>query len=137
VNYLFDTSALVAHAFAETGGAAVQALIADEEHDLFIASISLFELAGVLKENDAVADIPAYWQAYCEIAEVIPADADIARAAWQLREKIGCRLPIADAIIAATAQSIGATLVHADQHLAKIPESLIPQIRVRHHAAVP
>ncbi len=130
MNHFLDTTALVAHALAEAGGAEVQELIANEAHDFFISSLSLFELAGVLKQNGAAAKIRTYWETYRQVAEVIPVDASLAQAAWDLREKIGKRIPISDAIIAAAALSVEAILVHRDQHLAQISPSRIPQIQL-------
>ena len=132
MNLFLDTTALVAHALAEAGGSEVQALIANEAHDFFICSLSLFELAGVLKQNGASEQISTYWDVYRQVAKVIPVDADLAQSAWNLREKVGARIPIADAIIAAATQSVKATLVHRDQHLAQIPPSLILQIQLSH-----
>ncbi len=125
---LLDSSALVIHALGEPGSAKVQALIADESNDILISALSLFELAGILKRHGAVAEIPAYWTAYRECTEVVAVDGALAQAAWELRETIGQRLPIADAIIAATAQGRGATLVHRDQHLAAIPAERLAQL---------
>lgn len=131
MNYLLDTTALVAHALREAGADEVQALIADEENDLFMSALSFFELAGVLKKQGATGKIPIYWETYGQIAEVVPADALPSQAAWNLRRKTGKRLPMADAIIvAATAQARNATLVHRNEHLAQIPEKIIPQIRL-------
>ncbi len=130
MNHLFDTSALIIHTFAEPGASEVQSLIAQEQHTLFICSLSLFELAGVLKRNRASDRISACWETYRQIAEIIPVTADLAQDAWRLRESTGRRLPMADAIIAATARSRGAILVHRDRHLATISHSLIPQIRL-------
>jgi predicted nucleic acid-binding protein len=130
LNFLFDTTALVAHALREPGAEKIQSLIADEDHDLYLSALSLFELAGVLKRNGSPDLIPVCWEAYQQIAEVIPVDATLAQSAWNLRSETGKRLPIADAVIAATALSRSAVLVHRDEHLARIPKSLIPQIRL-------
>ncbi len=126
---LLDSSALVAHALRLPGATEVQALLEDESNEIFLNSLSLFELAGVLKLHGAGATIVEYWRTYREIASgVLAPDADLVQAAWELREKIGQRIPITDAIIAATAQSRGATLVHRDRHLAMIPISTLPQL---------
>jgi predicted nucleic acid-binding protein len=132
LNYLFDTSALVAHALRLSGAELVQSIMDQEDAELFTSALSLFELAGVLKKNGLEKKTGGYWQIYTEGLEIVPADAELAKSAWRLREQIRKRLPIADAIIAASAQSVGATLVHGDQHLAQIPESHVPQIRILH-----
>lgn len=130
MNHVLDTSALVVHAFAEPGAAAVQSLIADEQHALFVCALSLFELAGALKRAGFTDRIPACWETYRQIAEIVPVDAGLAKAAWELHESTGQRIPLADAIIAATARARGATLVHRDRHLATLPDSVVPQVRL-------
>ncbi|MFP4165879.1 MAG: type II toxin-antitoxin system VapC family toxin [Opitutales bacterium] len=132
MNHFLDTTALVAHALAEAGGSEAQALIANEEHEFFISPLSLFELASVLKQNGSIEYIPIYWETYRQVAEVIPVDAALAESAWDLREKIGKRIPIADAIIASASKLVEATLVHRDPHLAQIPNSLILRIHLPH-----
>jgi predicted nucleic acid-binding protein len=99
------------------------------EVGLFASALSLFEMAGVLKGNGLERKIREYWGIYTEGLAILPADADLVQSAWDLREEIGKRIPIADAIIAATARSVGATLVHNDRHLAQIPVAMLPQIR--------
>jgi len=49
LKYFLDTTALVAHAMKDPWAEEVQALIADEMNDVFVSSLSLCELAGVLK----------------------------------------------------------------------------------------
>ena len=125
---LLDSSALVAHALRLPGAVEVQALLEDERNEILLSSLSIFELASVLELHGASATIAEYWRAYREIAsEVLAPAADLVQAAWELREKTGQRIPITDAIIAATAQRRGATLVHRAQHLAVIPISTLPQ----------
>lgn len=130
MKYVLDTSALVAYSMDQPGADEVEALIEEAANPLFISSLSLFELAGVLKKEGGIRDIALHWQTYGALAEIVPVDAALAQAAWKLREKVGARIPMADAIIAATAQKYGATLIHRDQHLATIPESLLPQIHL-------
>jgi len=130
VNYLCDTSALVAHALHQPGADIVQSLLDDESLQLSISVLSLFELAVVLKQNAASDKIPLYWETYSSIFEVTPVDGPLARSAWTLRESAGARIPLVDAIIAATARARKATLVHRDQHLDQIPETTVAQLRL-------
>lgn len=130
MKYFLDTTALVVHAMKEPGATEVQSLIANEKNDLFVSSLSLFELAGVLKRNGVARLVPVMWETYQKIAEVVPVDSHLACCAWELRLKTGKRLPIADAVIAASAKMLGATLVHRDDHLAQVPKSVVPQIRL-------
>lgn len=130
MNFLFDTSALVAHALHLRGVEQVQSAMNRDDAGLFASALSLFELAGVLKREGCGQQIPECWRVYSSGLEIIPVDAGLAQAAWALRESVGQRLPLADAIIAATARARGATLVHRDQHLAALPDSVVPQVRL-------
>jgi predicted nucleic acid-binding protein len=51
----------------------------------------------------------------------------VAEIAWQLQEITPGRLPLVDALIAATARAADAIIVHTDPHMAKIPEGLVRQ----------
>ena len=130
MNYFFDTSALVVHALDLPGAAEVQSIMDQEEAGLFASALSLFELAGVLKRTGAGDRTEEFWRIYAEGLEIVAADAPLTCSAWILREKVGQRIPIADAIIAASAQAVEATLVHRDVHLARIPESFLLQIHL-------
>lgn len=130
MSFLFDTSAIVAHALLQPGANQVQSIMERGDSRLAASALSLFELAGILQREGCAGTIRQFWQIYSDGLEIIPVTTDLAQAAWELREKAGSRLPMADAIVAATAQSLGATLVHRDSHLASIPESLIPQFRL-------
>ncbi|MEP6955503.1 MAG: PIN domain-containing protein [Chthoniobacterales bacterium] len=130
MKYLFDSSALLAHALQEAGADEVQALIGDDSNDLFLSVLSFFELAASLKRQGAAVQIGIYWETYRQIATAISVNREITEEAWNLREQVAQRLPITDAIVAATARAQGATLVHRDRHLAAIPESLLPQLRL-------
>jgi predicted nucleic acid-binding protein len=55
-------------------------------------------------------------------------DRTIAELAWQIRVATPARLPLADAVIAATARSVDGILVHRDPHLAAIPHDLVEQV---------
>lgn len=130
MTYLLDTSALLAHALAQPGGAQVQALLDDDANEFLLSPLSYFELAGVLKLHGAERNIPALWSAYGACARTVVVDELLAQAAWRLRESLPDRLPLADAIIAASARAGGATLVHRDRHLAALPDSVVPQVRL-------
>jgi len=125
---LFDSSALVAHAMGQAGAEEVQTLIEDEGNDVFCCAITFFELAAVLAHQGSPQATAGLWETYSQCLQVIPVDAALAMTAWRLRDQTGVRIPMAAAMIAASAQSVRATLVHRDQHLSGIPQSLLPQI---------
>ncbi len=59
---------------------------------------------------------------------VSPVDRAVAEMAWHIRAAIPQRLPLVDALIAATARAAGAILVHKDPHMARIPGEVVRQI---------
>lgn len=122
-----DTTALIVHAMGQTGAELVQSYFTNEENEIFISALSLFELASVFHRCGLDEQIPQVWAIYSEVAQLISVDADLARAAWQLRVESGQRIPIADAIIAASARAQQAILLHRDQHLTTIPKGLLSQ----------
>ncbi|MCX7869834.1 MAG: PIN domain-containing protein, partial [Terrimicrobiaceae bacterium] len=107
MNNVFDTTALVAYAFDQPGADKVEALLEDDASHFLISALSLFELANVLKKQGGGRHIATDWAICREIADMIPVDATVAQAAWELRERADARLPLADVKIAATAQAHG------------------------------
>jgi predicted nucleic acid-binding protein len=65
-----------------------------------------------------------------ELTVCLPVDRAVAECAWQLRLSASRRIPLIDALIAATARTIGATLVHRDPHMRAIPTGLLEQVEL-------
>ncbi len=63
-----------------------------------------------------------------ELTTCLPVDRAVAEMAWQLRALIPQRLPLVDALIAATARAAGAILVHKDPHMSRIPTTVVKQL---------
>lgn len=63
-----------------------------------------------------------------ELTDCLPLDRAVAELAWQLRAATAGRIPLVDALIAATARAAGAILVHRDPHMARIPRELVDQL---------
>jgi predicted nucleic acid-binding protein len=126
---LLDTSAVLAHTRGEAGGDRVQALFDEPGSQLFAASISLAEFARRLRELGASPDEARRAAAdYAQVLdEVVPVDARVALAAFDLGCEATRRLPLADALIAAAARERGACLVHRDPHFLSLPPHLLPQ----------
>jgi predicted nucleic acid-binding protein len=129
MRYVLDTSALLAHHRQEPGWPAVQALFEDDEAELILTSVSLAEFGRRLRELGATEDeveatLASYQLLFGEVAAV---DVAAALAACVL----GCRtsrgVPLIDALIAAVAETKGATLVHHDEHMRAIPAELVRQ----------
>ena len=130
VSHVLDTSALLAHYFNEPGAEVVERLWSDESSRLAISAVTVAELKGRLYQeisNDAESAKAA--DAYLnELTVCLPVDRTTAELAWQLRQASPGRLPLVDALIAATARATGATLVHKDPHISQIPAGLVRQI---------
>lgn len=129
MRYLLDTSAILAHHRKESGWERVHSLLEDEAVEITTASVCLAELARRLHdlgatEGQALADVTAYESL---MDKVLPIDAPVARAAFALGRASPERLPLIDALIAATAQTHDAILVHRDQHFCHIPSRLLRQ----------
>jgi predicted nucleic acid-binding protein len=119
MNYLFDTSALLAHVRGEPGAERVQQLFEREEGELLICSVSQAELARRLRDlgaspEEAWTQISDYLQA---VDEVVPVDQEMAHESDRLSVSATTRLPLVDALIAAAACTRQAVLVHRDSHM--------------------
>jgi len=128
--YLLDTSALLAHYREEVGAEQVQALFDSEGEPLLLASVSLPEFARRLRAlgaspDDARKVMRQYREA---MDDIVPVDAEVAVASFDLICQLPERLPLVDALIAASASSRHACLVHRDAHLRAIPGTLLAQL---------
>ncbi len=132
VTHVLDTSALLAHYFNEPGADAVQALWETENTRVGISVLSIPELRGRLSREVADAsEARSAAEAYLgELTVALPVDRATAEMAWQLRASSEDRLPLVDAVIAATARVVGAVLVHKDPHMARIRKGLVEQIMI-------
>ena len=130
VTHILDTSALLAHYFDELGADAVQHLWDGPGPKPGISAVTVAELRGRLDQEIAdKAERESAVESYLgELTVCIPVDRAVAELAWQIRTVTPQRLPLVDALIAATARSAGAILVHKDPHLARIPPELVRQI---------
>ena len=130
VSCVLDTSALLAHYFDEPGADIVQGFWSSRGPKPAISAVSIAELKGRLKdegthEGEAAGAADAY---FGELTICLSVDRAVAEMAWQLRELTSQRLPLVDALIAATARAAGAILVHKDPHMSRIPTELVRQL---------
>ncbi len=128
--YLLDTSALLAHHRGEVGAERVQVIFNDESAEVLIASVSLVEFSRRLRDLGAKEkDIRGILSRYLQVFNCIVAvDTAVALLAFDIVLKTKVRIPLVDSLIAASALSQKACLVHRDQHMRNIPTSLIAQI---------
>lgn len=130
MRYLLDTSAVLAHSRGELGAEIVQQLFEQEDTSLLLSSLTLAELARRLGElgaspDEAWAQITGYRQA---IDEIVPVDEDVARESDRLRLSSTTRLPLVDTLIAASASTRQAVLVHRDDHMRGLRADLVKQM---------
>jgi predicted nucleic acid-binding protein len=127
--YLLDTSALLAHYRGELGAQRVQELFDGDGISILIASISITEFSRRMVDLGAFEhEIDVVTMAYGRLfSEVVTIDRHIAKAAFLLGQRASSRLPLADSLIAASAASRKATLVHRDPHFQSIDKNLLLQ----------
>ena len=130
MKYLLDTSALLAHVRGEPEARKVQELFDTDDAEILLCSVSLAEMARRLRELGVPEDKNQQLLLdYEDLAvELVPVTAEVARKADQLTVRAGKRLPLVDAIIAATASWRGAVLVHRDAHMRSIPHVELNQL---------
>jgi predicted nucleic acid-binding protein len=130
VTHVLDTSAILAHYFDEPGAGLLETLWADESNRLAVSAVTVAELKGRLRHEiaDDAEAIEAANTYLNELTTCLPVERTTAEAAWQLRLSSSNRLPLVDAIIAATARAAGAVLVHKDPHMSQIPSAFVQQV---------
>ena len=128
--FLLDTSALLVHFRQELGWERVQALFEQEGTEILAASVSLTEFARRLRELGATpAGALQTVQDYGALLDdIVTVDEKVALEAFNLGCETVPRLPLVDALIAATARERDACLVHRDGHMAGIPGHLVTQL---------
>jgi len=128
--HVLDTSALLAHYFDEPGADVVEQLWATGSARPGVSAVTVAELRHRLDEEmsdsgEAREAADAYLN---ELTVCLPVDRMVAEFAWQLKEAIAERIPLADALIAATARAAGAVLVHRNPHFERIPHTVVDQV---------
>lgn len=125
--YLLDTSAVLAHFWAEKGHVEVQALFDSPSAVVVLAAPALLELDNGLKRKgvDEALRRHATDLYGTRLAETLPVGLEEVRAAMAIRDVSPVRLPAMDALIAGCAAAHGAVLVHRDPHFDVIPDSLL------------
>jgi predicted nucleic acid-binding protein len=130
VTHVLDTSALLVHYFDEPGAGVVEQLWATGSARPGVSAVTVTELKHRLGEEmsdrgEAREAAAAYLN---ELTVCLPVDRLVAEFAWQLKEASAERIPLAAALIAATARAAGAVLVHRDPHFERIPRTVVDQV---------
>ena len=127
-NIVLDTSALICLMKAEPGAAEVEEILRTQEksRSVYISFMSLMEVAYIFEMEQGEAAARRGIGLIKQLSvHVIESDEELGQAAARI--KAGHRLSVADAWVAATAERLGATLVHKDPEF----ESLSMLIRLR------
>lgn len=126
--YLLDSSALLAYYFAEPGGSRVLELLSHKETDVAVSVLTMGEFWSRLRSERSPYQFAEEWGGVSELFTAIyPVTAEVVNKSLELRSAATGRLPYIDALIAATAASQDATLVHRDPHFLTIPADLLQQ----------
>jgi predicted nucleic acid-binding protein len=133
---MLDTSAVLAHYFDEPGAEIVDRLWQDSRNRIGICVLTLPELRWRLQaEIEDEQEIDRAFKEYVdELTSSLVVDRTVAKSAMALRSEAAERLPLTDAIIAGCAHAATAVLVHRDRHMESIPQRLLAQIVLPHHA---
>jgi ribonuclease VapC len=113
--FVLDTSALLCLKENEAGAAEVETILREhgKKETVFISFMSVMELAYILEqEQGETAAHQGILQLKQLPVQIVESDEPLGLAAARI--KAGHKLSVADAWIAATAERLGATLVHKD-----------------------
>ena len=130
ITHVLDTSAILAHYLHEPGADIVQALLARGRGMTGISLVSLVELRARLPEATSHAEeAERAYRLYTEtLTTILPFTRETAETAIRLRAATRPRLPLVDALIAASAKEQGAILVHRDPHMSAMDPALVAQL---------
>lgn len=129
IAHVLDSAAFLAHALGEAGSAKVTAIWEDNANSVGLSALCIVEIKTCLRERiaDPIQRKKLY-DLYRSLVTVLDVTEKVAVEAEELQCTVKGRLPLADALIAATARLHGAVLVHRDEHLATIDTSRVAQL---------
>lgn len=129
MTYLFDTSAWLAHLFGEPGVDEIMQVFDDPASEVSVSVLSLLEVHGRLKALGKQDQWPTINKIYSALfVRALPIDERVAQIGIEVRSATTPRLPVIDALIAATAVVHQLVLVHRDPHIAAIADSRLRQL---------
>lgn len=129
ITHVFDTTAILAHYFHESGAEQVNDLLADNSVEIGIPAIELLELKSQLARSlPNAAEAQRAFHLYAdELITTLPVTREVVTRALAILQKTGEPLGFLEAILAATAQHESAVLVHRHPRLARLPAPLLQQ----------
>lgn len=130
MRWLLDTSALLVFYRKEPSVDRVLALFDEPDNELLLCAISVTEFGRKLHElgqstEEVEHTLDLHRPLFTRIEKV---DEIVARNALRLVRNMTIRLPAIDSLIAATAMTHQACLVHRDKHMTAIPPELLPTL---------
>lgn len=129
MTHLLDSSALLAHYFEEQGGEQVRKLFENEDAPMLLSVLSVSEFWARLKSEGHEAHFESEWKQQQELFDrILDVDRLVTERAIAIRRATPSRLPMVDALIAATASLHNAVLVHRDPHFRAIPAKILRQL---------
>ena len=129
MTHLLDSSALLAHYFDERGSKQVRQLFEEDDTPILLSVLSVSEFWARLRSEGHEAAFESEWKLQQELFErILDVNWPVSERAIAIRRATPARLPMVDALIAATASLHNAVLVHRDPHFRPIPSSLVRQL---------
>lgn len=134
MTHLLDTSALLADYLDEPGADQVEALLAQGPGVVALAAPSWVEFDTRLRElvSETTVRENVFQHYTVSLTTLIPVDSGACLAAIRLRSAAPGRLPLADALIAGTADAAGLILVHRDPHFDTVPGLKVLRLPGKH-----
>ena len=128
MNYLLDSSALLAFYFGEPGSERVHEILSDDHSSVALSVLSAAEFWSRLRAEGWERIFDEEWRRVSDVMTLIaPVSFDVVRRSFDLRLAVTTRLPQIDALIAGTALVHDAILIHCDAHFLSIPGHLLQQ----------
>ena len=128
MNYLLDSSALLAFYFGESGGERVREIVSDDRVSVGLSVLTAAEFWSRLRAEGWEQVFDEEWRRVSEVMTLIaPVSFEVVRRSLDVRAEATARLPQIDALIAGTALIHDAVLVHRDAHFLSIPAYLLQQ----------
>jgi predicted nucleic acid-binding protein len=128
--FLLDTSALLAHYCREPGHEMVTDIFERYPEEVFASVINWLEfkvrLRDITTDAGARSEVLDIYEQL--LTDLLPVTRETAELAFAIRKAASTRLPNSDALIAATARTKGATLIHRDPHFLAVPDSMLSQL---------
>ncbi len=128
ITHVFDSSAFLAHILKEPGSSQVTSIWEDTANTVGVAAHCICELKTRIREILPDPKLQhRIFEQYRSLVTVIDVSEEVALEADELRTSSKKRLPLSDALVAATAKLNGAILVHRDEHLSQLDQGSVRQ----------